>query len=351
VLLSLVSLPLGQLVAWAAWPFIVYTIRMVELFDRIPHGTLFLGNFSIWFMILFYALLLFVTFQSPRVNTWFQAMKRDQLRIPLGTGLVLLALALLLVWRAAVAIPDQYLHITFLEVGSADAIFIRTPTGKSILINGGPSVTTLSDELGRRLPTFNRKLDWLVVASTEEEDVAALPRVVERYPPDAVLWSGNTQASFSSGVLSQYLAVSEIPVTNAEPDQQLELGDGANLRVLTTGPRGAVLLLEWKNFRLLLPVGMSLEALKELRNGARVGPVNVLLLADSGYAVSNPPEWITNLNPELVLLDVSAADENGMPDSDVLESVKDFELLRTDQNGWVEVTTDGTQMWVKVERK
>jgi beta-lactamase superfamily II metal-dependent hydrolase len=121
--------------------------------------------------------------------------------------------------------------------------------------------------------------------------------------------------------------------------------------VLTTGPRGAVLLVEWENFRALLPVGMSFEALEELRNGATVGPVNALLLADAGYAASNPPDWISNLNPQLVLLSVSAADENGMPDSEVLESVKDFEVLRTDLNGWIEITTDGNQMWVNVERK
>ena len=35
----------------------------------------------------------------------------------------------------------------------------------------------------------------------------------------------------------------------------------------------------------------------------------------------------------------------------VLESVKDYELLRTDQNGWIEITTNGEQMWVNVERK
>src|SRR6266498_3057185 len=351
VLLSLLWFPLGQVAAWVAWPFVVYTIRMVELFDRVPHGTLFLGDFSIWFVILVYAALFSVTFGGDRLKQWFQAMKRDQVKVPVGTGLVILTLALLLVWRAAVAVPDQFLHVTFLDVGSADAVLIKTPTGKSVLINGGPSVTTLSDELGRRIPTFNRKLDWLVVAGTDENDVAALPRVIERYSPDAVLWSGNTQASFSSGVLNEYLSVSDIPVTNAEPEQILELGDGATLRMLTTGPRGAILLIEWKNFRAVLPIGMSFEALDELHNGASVGPVNVLSLADSGYAASNPPEWIANLNPELVLLSVSAADENGMPDSEVLESVKDYDVLRTDQNGWVEVTTDGTQMWVNVERK
>ena len=121
--------------------------------------------------------------------------------------------------------------------------------------------------------------------------------------------------------------------------------------MLTTGPRGAVLLIEWENFRALLPIGVSFEALDELRNGAKIGPVTLLSLADSGYAVSNPPEWIANLNPELVALSVSAADENGMPDNEVLESLKDYELLRTDQNGWIEITTDGGQMWVNVERR
>jgi competence protein ComEC len=351
VLLSLVWFPLGQIAAWVTWPFVVYTIRMVEIFDRVPHGTIFLGEMSIWFVIFIYAVLFAVTFGGAQIKEWFRSMKQDRFRIPAGVGLVVLLLALLLVWRAAATVPDQYLHITFLDVGSADAVLIKTPTGKHVLINGGPSVTTLADELGRRLPTFNRKLDWLIVAGTDEEDVAALPRVIERYPPDAVLWSGNTQASFSSGVLNEYLTVSDINVLNAEPEQVLELGDGATLRVLTVGPRGAVLLVEWGNFRTLLPVGMSFEALDELRNGAEVGPVSVLSLADSGYAASNPPEWIANVNPELVLLSVSAADENGMPDSEVLESIKDYQLLRTDQNGWVEITTDGDRMWVNVERK
>ena len=351
VLLSLVWFPLGQIAAWITWPFVVYTIRLVELFDRVPHGTIFLGELSIWFVILFFALLFTVTFGGERLRAWYFSVNRDRFRVPASVWLVGLLLALLLVWRAAAAVPDQYLHVTILDVGSADAVLIKTPTGKHVLINGGPSVTTLADELGRRLPAFNRKLDWLIIAGTEEDDVAALPRIIERYPPDAVLWSGNTQASFSSRVLNEYLSLSDLQVINAEPEQFLELGEGATLRVLTAGPRGAVLLVEWKSFRALLPVGMSFEALDELRNGEAVGPVNALLLADAGYAASNPPEWISNLNPQLVLLSVDAADENGMPDTEVLESVKDFELLRTDQNGWIEITTDGTLMWVNVERK
>jgi competence protein ComEC len=350
VLLSLVWFTAGQIVAWIAWPFVVYTIRIVELFDRVPHGTIFLGDFSFWFVVLFYAALFSLTFGWSSFKGWIQSIGQKAGAVGVGSVLVVLVIGLLLVWRTAVAIPDGLMHVTFMDVGSADGILIKTPSGKSILINGGERVTTLSDELGRRISSFNRNLDWLVVASTEEEQVAALPRVLERYPTEHVLWSGNRQASFSAGVLNEYLSIKNIPVTEAEKDQVLDLGDGATLTVLTTGPRGAVLLLEYQNFHAMLPVGMSFEALDELGYGENIAPVSVLLLADSGYAASNPEDWIVNLNPELVVLSVDAADENGMPDEEVLDTVKDYSLLRTDQNGWIEISTNGAQMWVNVER-
>jgi competence protein ComEC len=350
VLLSLVWFPIGQIAAWIAWPFVVYTIRIVEIFDRVPNGTIFLGDFSIWFVILFYTALLSVTFGWSDFKEWVRSLGQRAGSVGVGSVIVILVIGLLLLWRAAVAVPDGLLHVTVLNVGSADGIFIKTPSGKNILINGGESVTKLSDDLGRRVSSFDRKLDWLIIASPNEEQVAALPRVLERYPTDAVLWSGNRQASFSSRILNEYLTLQSIPVTDAEKDQVLDLGDGATLTVLATGPRGAVLLLEYQSFRALLPVGMSFDALDELQYGKSVGLVSVLSLADSGYLASNPEEWILNLNPELITLSVDAADINGMPDAETLEIVKDYAILRTDVNGWIEISTNGLQMWVNAER-
>ena len=73
-----------------------------------------------------------------------------------------------------------------------------------------------------------------------------------------------------------------------------------------------------------------------------------MLLADSGYAPINPPEWIANLHPQLVLLSVSAADKEGLPSPETLELLRGYTVLRTDRNGWIELTTDGEQMWVEV---
>ncbi len=79
--------------------------------------------------------------------------------------------------------------------------------------------------------------------------------------------------------------------------------------------------------------------------------MTALLLADCGYAPVNPPEWIAKLQPQVVLLSVGAGDPDGRPSPETLEAVSDYSLLRTDRNGWIELSTDGERMWVEVEKR
>jgi competence protein ComEC len=350
VFASLILQPLGQLIAWVAWPFSAYTIRMVELFNRVPHGTIYLGDSSFWIVFSFYIALFAVTWNWSRIKEWFNSLVGSLRTVALTLTLVMMFACTVVVWRSTATAGDGKLHITFLEVGSADAVLIQTPEGRNILVNGGGSTSELSDELGRRLPFFSRKLDWLVIASTQENQLAALPRVLERYPPENVLWSGNVQASFSAQALDKFFAEKGIPVTRAEAAQKLELGGGSFIEVQTAGSKGSVLLIQYKNFRALLPIGLSDGTLEELEFGNAIGKVDVLLLADSGYEPSNPPDMIQNLNPQLTVLSVAAGDPDGLPAQSVLESLDGYSLLRTDRNGWISAVTDGDTMQVDVER-
>ena len=344
LLLSLIYLPLGRIAAWLAWPLSAYTIRAVELFNTFPHGVIVLGDFSFLFVVLFYAVLFGLTFAWPH----FKQVLRPILAP--AVSLTFLGILTYLVWAAVFTAPDGRLHLVFLDVGSADAVLIRTPSGRTLLVDGGSSPSMLSDALGRRLSPFDRQLDWLLVASTQEQEVGALPSVLVRFPPGNVLWSGQTDASYTAGQLGAGLLANHIPVTQAFEGATLDLGSGARLEVRAVSLRGAVLLVEWQGFRALLPVGVNFDTLTELKNGAAIGPVTALLLADSGYAASNPPEWITKLHPQLVILSVAAADPQGLPDPAVLASIRDATLLRTDRDGWIDLSTDGTRLWLTREK-
>ncbi|MFC1923111.1 hypothetical protein ACFLY4_07465, partial [Chloroflexota bacterium] len=106
----------------------------------------------------------------------------------------------------------------------------------------------------------------------------------------------------------------------------------------------------WDSFQALLPIGLDFETMEGMQSKNELGEVTVLLLAESGYAPVNPGEWIDEWNPKLVLLSVAAGDRDGLPSPDTLEAVAGYNLLRTDRNGWIKLSTDGQRMWIEVER-
>ena len=343
LILGTIWLPLGKLIAPLAWPFVLFTIRVVEYFGLWRGGVLVLGDLGLLWVALFYGVLFGLTLGWSRSSRWMPAIKP----LPIITALGILAT---LTWRSTLGAPDSLLHLTLLDVGTGDALLIQTPSGHYALIDGGPSTSLLSEALGRRLPPFQRELDWLIVASSTKEQVAALPRTLERFPPDAVLWAGPDSPARAADYLRETLTQSQIPNILALAGQSLDLGNGAQLHILTSGKRGAILLLEWENFRALLPLGAHEADYESLRMGQDIGPVTVLLLADNGYARLNPPAWINNLNPQLVLLSVAADDSAGRPDAGTLDALGGYSLLRTDQHGWIHISTNGEQMWVEIEK-
>ncbi len=343
VLSGMVFKPIGQLLAWVTWPFTAYTIRVVEWLAVFPHGSILIGQVAFPLVLLFFGLLFTVTFARTRIT----GLAR---RISPAIPLALLAVLSFVVWKAVFNAPDNRLHVTMLDVGTGDAVLVRSPTGRNALINGGTSTIALSDALGRRLPLFGHSLDWLVVADIDNEDLSAVAGNLERFTPSNVLWAGNMGGTRASADVQTQLINLSIPITIMEPGQMLDLGSGASLRVLSTVPRGAVLLLEWGNFRMLLPMGMDFDAMESLQHNSAMRNVSAMLLPESGYAPLNPPELIEFLHPQLAVLSVSPGDNTGLPSPETLEALEGYNLLRTDQNGWIEITTDGSQMWVEVEK-
>lgn len=94
---------------------------------------------------------------------------------------------------------------------------------------------------------------------------------------------------------------------------------------------------------------IGFEILEALQTVPSLKSLTTSLLAEGGYAPLYPPEQIEKLRPQVVLLSDAAGD--GGLDPQVLDTLQGYTLLRTDQNGWIELTTDGEQILVEVERR
>ncbi len=140
------------------------------------------------------------------------------------------------------------------------------------------------------------------------------------------------------------------PIVPAVEGQILDLGDGARLEVLAIGEHGAVLEIIYDRARFLLAPGADPALVNELEKKRSIGPVSAILLPDGGYKAVNPSGWFNQLQPLVALISVESGNSRGLPSHEVLDALEGRNILRTDLNGWIELTTDGERLWVKVER-
>ncbi|MBN2045929.1 MAG: ComEC/Rec2 family competence protein [Anaerolineales bacterium] len=345
VLVGSISPPLGQLLAYAVWPFLAYTIRMVEWFAGWQTGVRVVGGFSLWALVMFYLALFAITVY------WQPMIEKLKSRVRPMILISAMLVAVFLIWQAVISAPDGHLHVIVMDVGNGEAVLIETPDGRFVLIGGGESTTRLADQLGRSLPLFHRKLDVLIVAGTRRDQLAALPAVIIRYPPDQVWWAGDVGASVPSSQLHTWVTHQQISLEEISAGQALDLGRGAEILVLQTSPQGAVLLIRWKNFRTLLPVGAERGELSSPDVLRFSQDLTAMLLANSGELERNPEGLIGIAHPQIVLLSVGAYNRSGHPNQELLALLQGYPLYRTDYHGSIELETDGQQMWVSVEHE
>ncbi|RLD07708.1 MAG: hypothetical protein DRI65_04095 [Chloroflexota bacterium] len=343
LILALAWFPLGKLAGPLAYPFVLFTIRVVEWFSRLPIKAAYLGQVDIIWIILFYAILLLVTFYFPLLL---------QLRRYLTPSLAASSLALLalIVWRIIFSTPDGKMHFYLLDVGTGSAIYLKSPSGDRVLINGGPSTKLLSDHLGRKLPPFKRDLDLVLVLSPQAQDLDALTGNLPRFVPEKVVWLGDPSLCWESENLRFSLDEDRIPLMFGEEGQTLIFRDSMRIHILSASSRGGTVLVEYGDFRAVLPYGITNEIRAGLHDGRDIGEVSVLLLADNGYQSSNPSVWIDNLHPQLILLSVGIKDSQGLPNRGLIDRLAGYSLLRTDQHGTIHLSTNGEKFWIRVER-
>ncbi len=203
--------------------------------------------------------------------------------------------------------------------------------------------------MGRRLAFGEREIDYLIVAASGEGQLAALPRALERFPVRNVLWAGPPAGGYSARELQKSLAGKRIPVVAAEKGQALDLG-WRRLEVLATGLRGAVLLVEWGRFRLLLPVGLDFESMQALmKDSSRSG--DGAAAGGGRLCPAQPGGMDRALAPAGGAAQCGCGRHGRAAECAGAGGGGSYSLLRTDRMGWIRLSTDGRQLWVEVERQ
>jgi competence protein ComEC len=265
----------------------------------------------------------------------------------------------------AAARGDGRLHITFLDVGQGDSIFVVFPQGRSLLVDAGGLPSSSSFDIGDRVvaPVLRvagiRRLDYLALTHGDPDHIGGAPSIVREFRPREV-WEG-------------------IPVPRFEPLTLLRMAaqaDGARwanvyagaataidgVQVMAHHPPPAdwerqkvrnddslVLELRWRDIAILLTGDIGRVPELSVASALRSSRIRILKVPHHGSLTSSSWEFLNAAHPQLAVVSAGRSNHFGHPVPEVLERYRSVgaEVFRTDADGAVMLDTDGWALNVR----
>lgn len=278
-------------------------------------------------------------------------------------GAALLAVVL---GSVVAARPDGGIHVVVLDVGQGDSILLEGDRGGRILVDGGPDPDALIAALDSYVPTWDRRLDAIVLTHPHDDHVAGLVAVVERYQVGRAFesgWSVETpayrawkSALSGRGIAPERLATGDVlriddaTLTVLWPDDGTVRAAGLDPKASDnrkTNDASIVLLGEFEGRRFLL-TGDAEDDVDPILTGRGLPAVDMLKVAHHGSATASSDVLLAVAHPAVAVVSVGADNPYGHPNGATMARLRSHSslVLRTDGSGTVDTRLDRTAVTV-----
>lgn len=274
-------------------------------------------------------------------------------------ALCALIIACGVIWYANFAEDRRdLLAVHFLNVGQGDATFIDVPSGRQMLIDGGPGSSVLR-ELSRVMPWYDRTIDVVVATHPDSDHIEGLIDVLERYDVSTIVISSVKGTTALSATLDSKIKKERATVVVAERGHIIDLGKGAQLRILfpdrevpsvATNVGCIIGRLTYGDTSFMLPCDTT-SAIEEYITMLDPGSVDsdVLKAAHHGSKTSSAPAFVAAVSPAYAIYSRGCGNSYGHPHQETIDTYAKLGVptLDTCLEGAITFVSDG----MRVERK
>ena len=265
-------------------------------------------------------------------------------------GLLVLAVV---IWGAVFREDRQrILTVSFLDVGQGDAIFIDAPSGRQVLVDGGPDRSVLR-ELGKVMPWWDRSIDVVVATHPDADHISGLVDVLQRYRVQYIFHPGVEKNTGPAESMLLSVAKEGAEEIYARRGQVVELGDGAYLEILfpdrdmsdvETNTASIVARLVYGDTAFML-TGDSPQSIEKylVQLDGKGLRANILKAGHHGSDTSSSELFVGFVSPEYAVLSRGCDNKYGHPHKDVVALFKRFEIptLDTCEEDTITFVSDG----------
>lgn len=252
----------------------------------------------------------------------------------------------------------EYFTVHFFDVGQGDAIFIETPEGIQVLVDGGRDSTILR-ELAEVMAFGDRTIDMVIGTHPDSDHIGGLIDVFSRYDVGIILTTENEGESETAATYATLRENEGAEVLYARRGQVFTLGASTTLEVLfpdtdvtsyESNASSIVVKVTYGDSSLLL-TGDSPKRIEEylvLTEGEHLEST-VLKIGHHGSRTSTSELFLREVDPTYAVISAEKNSRYGHPHVEVTDMLFNHgvETLSTAEEGTITFLSDGRELWVQ----
>ncbi len=352
--ISFIAPTIGILVYWLDMVFLSWTIFFVRLYAQFSAADIAI-NFDPRIIQAGYVLFFGGTMVSATRPSWWIRLENflRQQTVVVTIGIIGIASGILMLGMVT-SRPDGKLHVWMLDLGHSNAVFVQTPGGAHMLVDGGRFPSRLLTSLGDRMPYYDRHIEILAVTHPDAFDISALNSVLDRYSVGVALWNGQPNRTETWVEIQDRLATTDMVEIRA--GYEIVLDDGVIIEVLhpqveppifdALGEHVMVLRIIYGDVSILLTSDITIEGQMAMLEQGISPTASVLQVPQHGTSRALSQQWLDLAQPQVALVQSDRANRRGDPDDETLAMLGDIPIFRTDEMGTIHLTSDGQDIWI-----
>jgi competence protein ComEC len=292
---------------------------------------------------------------------------------PLRATMAIIAASALCLWPPRV--PNHDLVVTAIDVGQADALLIKTPAGHAYLVDAGgrlergsdPAAASAAEDVGERVvvPFLIRQgihhLDAVLLSHPHGDHAGGLAPVLRTLGANGFADSGQTYAGHAYHDALDVARKRNITMLEPRGGDVWRTDDGVTFRFYgPTSPfiegsrsdinsNSLVFRIEYERFTMLFMGDAGTETEERLLAHGDDLHAAVLKVGHHGSAYGTTSAFVRAVSPRYAIVSVGRHNLFGHPAPQTLTALREADSLvyRTDENGAIEVHTDGSSIAIR----
>lgn len=298
--------------------FISYFEKITDFFSNIKFLSFSICKMNIFLIIMYYIIFIYI-------------LKRKK---SLVYKIIIAIISLIFLINNGRIVNSE---VSILDVGQGDSSLIRLKN-KNILIDTGGNINyDISKNI--LIPYFKsvgiKKIDYLVLTHGDYDHMGEAINLVENFKVEKVIFNCGSYNDLENELIEvldkkkikYYSCIKELNIDNNKLHfLQTKEYDNEN-------ENSNVIYTELNGYKFMFMGDAGIEKEKDILEKYNLSNIDVLKVGHHGSKTSSSRTFIDEINPKYSIISVGKNNRYGHPNKEVLNTLEDSKIYRTDQDG------------------